>query len=184
MKKIKISSKKIATILVVSFVIIIGGVGYYFKNHKANPPKTDNESGEVNLQPATKEDKKRADDNKQRIIEKDEQLKKQGQRNSSAGKQAVAPAITYAEQYGANIEVGAYVGGVFEDGGTCTATFSKVGASFSKTTTGVKNVSSVNCPTMIIPTSAFSTKGAWSVVVSYSSNTSSGSSAPKQIEVK
>lgn len=183
MKKIKKPSKKTTIILLLAILIIAGGILYYLKYVRADTATQETSTSDVNLSPSTEEDKKRAEDNKQRIVEQDEQLKTQGQQPSSASKKTVVPTITYADQYGSVVEVGSYVTGIYEDNGKCTATFTKGSASFAKSVNAVKNVNSVNCPAMSAPVSEFTSKGTWNVVVSYSSDTASGSSTAKQIEV-
>lgn len=72
--------------------------------------------------------------------------------------------------------------GVFEEGGTCTATFVKDGETRSKTSVGFQNSSYTQCaPIDLEP--GFLTKGTWSVVVSYASPKAEGASISKNFEV-
>ncbi len=184
MTKIKNPSKKVLLIALV--VLVIGGVAAYLllKNDSKDSQQTTqnpNSQEKINLEPATEEDKQRADQNKQAIVDRDNQLKNQP---PATGKKTIKPIISYAGQYGPQAEVGAYVLGVFEDGGTCTAAFTKDGKSFSKSVTAVKNVSSNDCPVMAAKNEEFSPKGSWSVVVSYSSASAEGASDAQNIEIK
>lgn len=176
MKKIKMNKKVLILLLV---MLVAGGAAYYLIS-KDGPVTTDPTGGNVNLSPATEEDKKRAEDNKQRIINKQEQETTQ----PTSGTKSVKPVITYAGQYGQNIEVGAYVGGIFEDEGTCTATFTQGARTITKSVQGVKDVNSVACPVMSVSVEDLQSKGIWSVVVNYSSSTARGDSDSRQIGVK
>ncbi len=183
MLNIKNKSKLTIIVFVVLIILSIGGGAYSFqKMHTNNKPlpAPSTARSDPNLNPPTKEDQQRADKNKQDII------------NSTAvdtkpavnGKTAVKPTITYAATYGDSVEVGAYVSGIFEDNGSCTATFSNGNTRLEKQVSAVKGSSVVNCPAMSLPSSSFSPKGTWSVVVSYNSTAAVGESAPRQLEVK
>ncbi len=97
---------------------------------------------------------------------------------------SVTPSITYAGQYGDFVEIGAYVDGIFENNGTCTATLQKDGVILTKTVTAEKNVRSMDCPVMKFSKSEFTTNGLWTAKVAYSSETAKGTSQERQIEVK
>jgi cytoskeletal protein RodZ len=92
---------------------------------------------------------------------------------TSSGKKAVTPIITSTE----GNQIYAYVPGVFEDGGTCTATFTQ-GAQkpIVKTSKGFANATYTSCSPISGPA------GTWTVVVSYSSSTAEGSSRATEIK--
>ncbi len=161
-------------------VLILLGTGYVFYQHKNNNTANSNTAGEdkINYEPPTKEDAQRASDNKQRIVEEET---KPAQNNGS--KKLITPTITYASEQGEKIEAGGFVSNIFEDGGVCTFTFTKGTASFSKHSTGISNAQSVACPAITVGNGEFSEKGQWSVTLSYSSATASGTSAPKTLAV-
>lgn len=186
MFKIKRISKKIVIAAVLLIVII--ALGTYFLLHKQKNSEqpagnTDQAQQEppINFSPPTAEDVQRADENKERII-KDEQSKATNP-SAPAGAKAVKPTITYAGQYGNQAEVGAYVSGIFEDGGTCQAIFQKGSQKFTKQVTAVRGANSVDCPVMSAAISEFKEKGSWTVSVSYSSANASGQSDPRQIGI-
>lgn len=141
------------------------------------------QSAGINLDPPTDEEKQRADDNKRRIEERERAIE-DAQNNDDGPRRTVTPAFSYLGQYGAQIEIGSYVSGIYEDGGTCTAKFSKDGESFSRSVQANKNVTSVDCSVIAVPVSDFPSKGIWSVVVSYDSLTAAGSSETRTFEVK
>jgi hypothetical protein len=161
-------------------LLVVGGGIYYLvkqPDNKSHRPA----SGKTNLEPATKEDKQRADDNKKQIVQQEAQNSPSSNPDS---KKIVQPVITYAGQYGDSVEVGGNVGGIFEDGGTCTAVFTKDGIVITKTSTGFKNVNSVNCPTITANSTEFRPKGQWSVNLKYTSSTASGTSTSRDINIK
>lgn len=183
----KKDKRKLLALLILSVILIGGGIYAYKQNRSDNATgktQTGSQTDTINLEPATEADKKRSDENKQEIVERDQNV--QNQQPSGTTKQSVKPVISYASQLYTSgaVEVGAYVNGVFEDGGTCTATFKLGSSSFIKSVTAVKNVNAVNCPVMSATANEFTPKGTWSVTVSYDSKTASGLSDARQIEVK
>lgn len=187
MTKTKNSSKKFLIIsLIVALLAIGAGIAYYLNQRAHNSeqsPQSPTSEETLNLNPPTKEDLQRVNDNKQGNLAREEALENQPAPQPGT-KKAVKPVITYSGQYGPAVEVGGYINGVFEDGGTCTATFTRGGASFSKSVQAVKNTNSVDCPVMMAQNSEFAQKGTWSVAVIYNSVSASGASDPKQLEVQ
>lgn len=182
MAKIKTPPTKIVfTTLTLSILLIVFGVLAWQWVNKGDQTTTQPSQDGVNYTPPTDEDKQRVEENKQRII--DEVAKNKQQATNSNDKLVISPLITYAGQYGDTIEVGGYVNGVFEDNGTCTATFRQANTTLNKSVTAVKGANSVDCPVMSLPQSSF-TKGNWAVTISYKSVNASGISESKQFEVK
>jgi hypothetical protein len=129
----------------------------------------------VNYGPPTKEEIKETEQHKQELE------KKLGTGNTppppSTSKQANV-IVTYASVS----ETRGYVGNVFEDGGTCTATFTKGSVKVSGTSSGITDVNKTTCPAIAIDPSKLSS-GDWTVVLSYSSSTASGTSESKTVSV-
>lgn len=184
MSKIKKPTKKLVLIALV-LLLIVSGVSYALlkrSNNNAQPSTEPPGSQEkLNLDPPTAEDAQRVDENKQRIVERQEQ---EANQSPTAGKKTVTPVITYAGQYGQAVEVGGYVNGVFEDNGTCTTTFTLNSQTVKKSVQAVKNNNSVDCPVMAGDASEFPPKGKWIATLSYTSPTASGASAPREIEIR
>lgn len=176
-----VKNKKLIIILAVLTLIAISVASYVFviRGDQRNSQQTASTTQEdkVNLDPPTEEDKTRVEQNKQRIVD---QQNGQSQTSGSTAK----PVITYAEQYQSNVEVGGYVNGIFEDGGTCTAKFSQGSQVVTKSSKGVKNSNNVSCPAIVTPASTLSPKGTWTVTLTYSSPTASGTSDQRTLEVK
>lgn len=123
----------------------------------------------VNLSPPTKAEKQESDQTKQRIVQQQVQPPTPAPAPTSQ-KKSVSVTITNAS----SDTVTAYITGAFEDGGTCTATFTQGSSVVTRTSSGFKNVSYTQC-TPITPN--LPTGGNWSVKVSYDSDTASGTSA-------
>jgi hypothetical protein len=99
-------------------------------------------------------------------------------------KKAVTPFVTLAawDQDAAELQVGAIVPNLVESGGTCTVTVSK-GATTRTASAPAAGVSSyTGCNPMTIPGSALSA-GTWTVQVTYTSRTATGTSAAKTVAV-
>lgn len=149
-------------------LLIGGGLAYnQFKDNRATTGSTssDTQSGNyINLNPPTDQEKKDAEENKKSLAEEPSPPSP-----TANGKKQVTPEISSATRS----EVRAFVSGIFEDGGTCTATATKAGeSSITAAKKGFKNVSYTQCEPIIwsLPDSG------WVVVVSYSSNTAEGQS--------
>jgi hypothetical protein len=98
-----------------------------------------------------------------------------------SSKKSVKPVITFAGKYDDVIEVGSYVGEVFEDGGECKLMLTNGDTTVTRTTKGVKDVSTTLCPTFKIPASELK-GGTWTAKVSYSSAAAEGASNEKSFE--
>lgn len=182
MKKIKKPSKKVVIILAAIVVAaVIGASSYWFlvRDEATDVPGNGTGEAPVNLEPATEEDRQRAEDNKQDIVDREKQLDNQ----NDTSKKSVQPTITYAGQYGSVVEAGAEVN-AFESSGTCTATFTSGNSKITRSVQAIQNVNRMSCPVMSAPVSEFNPKGSWSVVVSYSSGTAAGSSTPVTFTVE
>lgn len=173
-------TKKIILVVIVSIAIVVTGGYLYNKKMHNNTQSTTNDSkvNGIDYSPGTEQDQKDADKKKSDLYTKETTPK-----TNTSGIKTINPIITYAGQYGSNIEIGAYVN-VFEDSGTCKAQLKQGSVVLEKQVTAVKNVSSVDCPAMIFPTSQISSKGTWQATVSYISSTTIGTSESKSIEVK
>ena len=181
----KINKKTVVSVSIITIVAVVAAYVYFRIN---DPTTTDNsypvdQSDGINFNPPTDEEKQRADENKQRIQEREDAIN-EAQRADNGEKQNVTPAFSYIGKYGTQIEVGSYVPGIYEEGGTCTAKFSRNAETFSRSVQAVKNVSSVDCPVIAVPVSSFPSMGIWSVTVSYNSTNASGESETRTVEVK
>lgn len=181
MKKHKLTTnKKRALLLAGALILVVGGYFLYQNNHRskvAEPAATP--INPINYGPPTEQEKADSEARKKAQQEAAENPKPSS--TTGDGKTAVTPVITSGST---SLQVSAYVPGVIEDGGTCTATFTKTGQTVSKTSAGVANVSDTNCPIMIFDRSQFPNSGEWQLTVAYSSGSASGTSAAKTVTIQ
>ena len=143
-------------------------------NKAGDQASTPSSSPYVNLNPPTEEEKQQAEDHKKDLSNPPTSKPP----TTPSGKTQVTPVITSATQN----EVRAFVQGVIEDGGTCSAILTKGPSSITKTSSGIANVSYTTCQPIDISGSL--TKGTWTLKVSYSSAKAEGSSASQTLEVQ
>jgi len=107
-----------------------------------------------------------ADQAKDRIVEQTK--KNEASNNQSTGQKPTDVVISYAQDTGSSVDVGAYAN-TFEKSGTCSLTLTK-GSSVVKTSrNATPNVSTMSCGALSISKSKL-TAGTWTVKVSYSSS--------------
>ena len=119
--------------------------------------------------------------------QKDQPTSQQSQNNqsgSNAYKNQATPEIAFVGQQGQNVIVRASVPSVAEDGGKCTATFTKSSNKASGSSIGFTNVSYTTCPQISVARSQFNSAGSWMLVVTYSSSSSEGISEGKTVIVQ
>jgi hypothetical protein len=180
MIKIKRPNKKVAIITVV--VLACAGIGGYalWQKHTNDDRKASGKTtniGGINYGPPTDEDKKETEQHKKDLQQQNESQSSSASSNSSGLKQA-SVVITYAS----SSEVRGYVGNAFEDGGICTATFTKDSSKVTATSSGFMDVNKTTCTPIAINQGRL-TSGSWNVVLSYRSSNYSGSSASQIINV-
>ena len=180
------NKKKRTIFAVISLVIIVLGSFIMYRYFNTNPetPATAKKKGSdiVNLNGPTDKEKKSGDGAKDKIIE-DEKARNQPTSPTSNGKKSITPTLTYAQQYDQQVEVGAYISSIFEDGGVCKLTLTKGTAAQTTQVDAVKGASSVDCPVMVISRSKLEA-GSWQASVAYTSSSSGGSSLSRTVEVK
>lgn len=184
MLKIKNTLNKTNAVLLLCVILLVVSGLYFFvlqKNATTNST-TDTEQkdpvGFVNLNPPTESEEKSGDQAKL------EAIAAENRRNTpkQPGTITANPNITYAGVYGTQVEVGAYVSGVFEQGGTCTLTASSASESKTVEVGAVKSANSVDCPVMKLDKTSLPA-GSWSITVSYASGSATGISATQIVKV-
>jgi hypothetical protein len=106
---------------------------------------------------------------------------------TSAGDKSRLPAdvvVTVARwsEEASRAEIGGYVDGLVEDGGSCTATFTLGARSVVVSGQAFADVTTTSCGDLAAAGTQLST-GTWTAVLSYDSPTSSGASASVSIGV-
>lgn len=95
-KRSKINKKLV--LLAALLVVLLATGAWAYQHHKNANKQTGTSSGKINYNPPTKEDTKRADDNKDRIAKQEAAQSGQPQAPTTA-KHPVTPTITYADIY-------------------------------------------------------------------------------------
>ncbi len=180
----KKNSRKALLISGVCLIVVVVAAGTYVYVHNKNQSKIKDTTGQINpddinYSPPTETDKAEVDANKQNVSN---QINNDNQAPASGQKQ-VTPVITSpVPSPGTNstqTRVTAYIPGIFEDGGTCTATI-KGAKTITQTSSGFKNVSTTDCEPMNISL----TPGQWTITLSYSSATAKGQSNSVNFKVE
>jgi hypothetical protein len=176
MAKLKLNLKKLLKyrLLLIPLVVVTAAVIALAQGNTKNS-SNDNESTNppgnptVNLSPPTAEEKQETEDHKNQLSQQQSQAKPTTP--SSSGNNQTTPIITEATKD----RVLAYISGVVEDGGTCTATATMGSTTVSATASAFHDATTTDCAPMEFSSSLAS--GSWDILVSYSSSSSSGQSA-------
>src|SRR5688572_5096934 len=106
-------------------LIVLAAAGIFINKSRntdtAESPQTTNDNSGINYGPPTEEEKAQAEKHKEDLARQ----MAQGSQSSSSQKKQITPVITNASQSGQEITINAYIPGIFENGGTCTVTFTK-----------------------------------------------------------
>ena len=146
----------------------------------------------VDYGPPTEEEVQNSQNAKKDILEEDETTQdgsgdstsESGNENSTTLK-TVSIGISYADVLEDNVEVRAFVIGVIEGTGTCTATLTRPGSQpVVKSSKAFIDASTSQCEPILIPLSTFDQSGEWALVVSYKSPTSTGESEKTIINIR
>lgn len=175
--KKKKNTKTKPLLLVLVIVTVFGSGIYYFQNkdsaNNSGPiAEVADPQDEINYNPPSEEEKQAGDQTKQRIVTQEEQ---QNSNQNQGSKKPVTPVVANANA----TNVSAYVPGVFEEGGTCTAVFSKNGGSVTRTSQGFGNVSYTQCAPI---TPDLPSTGGWTVTITYESAAAKGTSQSAEVQ--
>jgi hypothetical protein len=168
--KLKYYRTRIFQIGVVLLIILLA------TSSKKTASAADQSTSHTDLSPATAQDKKEVEQHK------DDLAKQQGQQAPTPASSSVVPVITFSRG-SQTLEVGSYVPGIVEDGGTCKLTAVKASTTVISQSTGVRNATNTNC-TFSVQRSKFPTSGDWIITVSYASaTTQTGSSQSQEVNI-
>jgi cytoskeletal protein RodZ len=151
-------------LLLALIVVGLAGFGIYRWQHRSGNTATKtptNPAPHVDLNPPTEEQKNAARDNT---------TPSTTPTSDSGNKKSVKP------------EARAYVPGITENGGTCTATFTHGADRVTATSQALANVNYTICQPMRLD-GPLNIQGTWTVTVSYSSKTATGTSDSFTFEV-
>lgn len=172
------TSKKVV-LAVLTACVVVGSVAYIVYAQQTKQPAKPNKP--ITYSGPSEQDKKDAEDNKKEVAA---QQAIENQSSNTSQKKQVNPVITNARQSAQQITINAYISGVFEDGGTCTAVATKGSASVTRSSKAFADATTTSCAPIFVDRSAFPESGSWNVVVSYSSNTAEGKSQATPLAIQ
>ncbi len=181
------SRKKPILIASVILAILLAGGFWWWQSHSKQPAQkyTKTSTGyDVNLNPPTVEDKKEAEQNKEKISQEQEKEGPQIPQPQPESANKKTPFITFAGQEGQSVEVSGYVTGIFEDGGTCTATFTQNSRKVTASSQGFKDSDHTTCTPILVQRNQFPASGTWSATLSYNSSQGSGTSESRNVTIQ
>lgn len=153
-------------IVITGSVLLIAGLAFCIYRIFIYEPTTSTiktpDGKQVTLKKATQEEKQETEDNKQEIVKRNEQT---NSNSNSSQKKSATLVVTSKDSSG----IRAYINGVFEEGGTCTATATMAGNIRTSNAVGFQNVSYTQCAPL--NWSSPLTPGIWNVTVVYDSTT-------------
>lgn len=173
----RIPSKKILLISgLATLVIGVGSFGVYHFFMKDDAPQYPG---------PTEQEIKEAEDHKKMVQER-ERIEEEAKNNPSRNdqKRTIIPLIINASQNGSEVFISATINGVYEDGGTCTATITQGEKVVTVSSKGFADATTTSCTPIRIDRSEFGSAGEWSVVVSYSSDAAEGQSQPARFVIQ
>lgn len=173
------ASKKII-LAVLTACIVVGSIAYIvYAQQNKQPTKP---SKPITYSGPSEQDKKDAADNKKEVAA--QQTIENQPSSSGSQKKQVNPVITNARQSDQQITINAYISGVFEEGGTCTAVATKGSSVVTHKSNAFADATTTSCAPIFIDRSAFPDSGSWSVVVNYSSNSAEGKSQATPLAIQ
>lgn len=176
------SKKKLLSIALAVTVFIAGTVLVLEKKGvidllNNNPSFVINNGETINYGPPTEDEKRAADEQKDKIVRVDTPSHDNNQSKRSAN-----VIITDAGQYDSTIEVRAFIQNHYQDG-TCTITFLKDGNKVEKSTLAYRDATTTVCTNPLFPREEFKDSGDWHLTVTYASESAYGVSQPQIIRI-
>ena len=171
MKTKKINNKRI--IIIATGLLLIATAGAFFMYQKMTSKVDQSQdatrpTNTVDYGPPTDEEKAQAEKQKEQNIER-------SQSDSAPPSRTANVVVVDSSQYGSSFEVRGYVSNVFEEGGSCTARFSRIGSNaVVKVVSATKSATTTQCQTIEVPVTEFNVKGDWNFTLEYSSPSKQG----------
>jgi len=173
-KKSKSTKKKtILLVCIVIFALLIGAGTLTYSFYVHNTSRTSSESS------------KSTDPNQNDptySTEKNEVTKPTPEETENAQKN-LPVVIASAGKIDNTVEVRAFVSGIIEGNGTCTATFTKGSLTVTRSSKAFIDATTSQCEPIVIPVSEFQQKGIWNLVMTYVSPDAKGSSESMEVSL-
>ena len=143
---------------------------------------TSREANSVDYNPPSNQDLESSQDAKKYNESKDDNpTQNTDDSDTNTQKRSIEVGISYADVYDNNVEIRAFAPGTIEGSGACTATLTQSQQHVTKTVKAFIDSSSSQCEPIYIPVSEFTSKGKWTLQVTYESPTSSGKSEVREV---
>lgn len=168
-------SKKFIIAALLAFIILsISGYLIWQQRNRPDSSAQLSDGGTIKYEPATGEEKKQTEQHKDNLVKNREKAESEAQNLPANGKRTVTPVITLAQLSGSEVTIQAYVPGIYEEGGSCTATLKNGTQTVVKQSSAFANATTTDCQHMVIPRGEFPSTGTWNVTVTYSSSKAEG----------
>lgn len=176
-------SRKIIVVSIIAILLLVGAVVYKVVMSRSinNQSSTDNirPVNTVDYSPPSQSDISTSQDAKKRgqstNTENTDNDTDSKSNNSTTTKKQVAIGISYADVKGDKLEIRAFINGLIEGSGKCTATVTNGSKTITQSSDAFIDVSSSICKPIYIDTNTLS-PGTWQVLVSYTSPDAVGTS--------
>lgn len=174
----RLSKRTAIVVLFISAAVIVSGLGYTFWQNRRDSSTADSPAKTVGTQyvPATQKEKQASETHKDKLVENRKKSDQESHSTIVGTKKTVTPVITIAEYRNGSVTVQAYIPGIYEEGGTCTATLKSTDKTITEQSDAFANATTTDCQHINIIRTAFPAAGTWVVTVSYVSATSEGTS--------
>lgn len=181
MLKIKKSKKKSLIIIIVTLILScsVGLIVWKKISESQRNKNTVDTANPINYDPPSEEIIKETEEYKKDLEQKTgtENSLAQPTNPATAGQASVV--ITSLIIEGGKVRASGIVSNIFEEGGACTLTLSKGTTRLTGTSQGFQDVNKTTCAPIYIDASS----GEWAAVLSYSFQSTNGSSTPQTISV-
>jgi hypothetical protein len=168
-------------IAIIAILLIAGAIAFYFfgdklfnSNGSTDGNSAPNDTNTVNLDPPTQQEVDESQQGKQDIIDNDDK---------DTDTDSVEVGVASAFNTGEVLDIRAFVPGVIEGDGKCTATLTRNNLTVTRTVDAFIDARTTQCRANAIPLSEFSQSGIWNLVVSYQSSKHSGTSSKMEVEI-
>ena len=180
------NKKTIVIIAILLLLLVLATIGYLlFKNSNfgnifksGNAPisqskESDRPVNDVDYSGPSETDIEESQNGKKNIEEND----------STTNSSSVPVAVSFADVVDNNVEIRAFIPGVIEGTGKCTATLNQGAQTIQRSSDAFIDASSSQCDPIYIPVSELPSKGTWSLVVVYTSSLHTGKSDPLEVKL-
>ena len=189
--------KTTKTVVIILGVLLLIACGYFaiayatkkvwpFIPAHQSPSETSNDNNSPSNTSPSDEDNSSSQDAKKRNEEESKKTNTPSTNTpsdqpSTSTKRSVEVGVAYASADDGVVEIRAFTPSVIESTGTCTAILTQGSQKVTRTSKAFVDFSTSQCEPITIPVADFPHRGTWTLVVTYDSDKSNGTSAPQEI---